>query len=110
MGTIDIDVKDMKDFFSYFDDGEGVIVIEDFTRGMLRMRGAATGIDVVTVLKAIDKLNGRMEALIKNTSGLQELNSLEAFTLDLSEPDKESLAPAGKEGCGGHPRPRLAPC
>mmetsp|Transcript_809 Transcript_809/g.1536 ORF Transcript_809/g.1536 Transcript_809/m.1536 type:complete len:572 (+) Transcript_809:89-1804(+) len=68
MSALEIDTHDLQSLFKLLDDGDGNISIDEFLKGIGRLKGPAKAIDLATLLAGFTKMQkdmGDMKALIK---------------------------------------------
>eukprot|EP00747_Dinoflagellata_sp_TGD_P062026 gnl/TRDRNA2_/TRDRNA2_152787_c0_seq1.p1 gnl/TRDRNA2_/TRDRNA2_152787_c0~~gnl/TRDRNA2_/TRDRNA2_152787_c0_seq1.p1 ORF type:complete len:656 (+),score=110.63 gnl/TRDRNA2_/TRDRNA2_152787_c0_seq1:22-1968(+) len=58
--TLEIDTQDMHVLFEILADGDGIINVDEFLKGMSRVRGPAKSIDVLKLLSKISHVEERM--------------------------------------------------
>merc|ERR1711920_757153 len=61
MSTLDVDTGDLETLWGLLDDGDGEISAEEFTKGAMRMKGPAKGIDVVALLSNVHRLEKKID-------------------------------------------------
>jgi len=63
LATLEINAHELDNLFKLLDNGEGEIEVEAFINGVSRLKGPATSIDVVTILKTVNTINARVNQL-----------------------------------------------
>jgi len=67
MSALEISSDDLEGLFEMLDDGDGHIVLDEFTRGAERIKGPAKAFDMMRVFKSIERLQRQMETMIKSS-------------------------------------------
>jgi len=68
LSSMELDAKDGDLLFSLLDDGDGHLTLDEVVRGVAKLKGSARSIDVVQVLKELEKL----KASISNDSRIAQ--------------------------------------
>mmetsp|Transcript_11922 Transcript_11922/g.27826 ORF Transcript_11922/g.27826 Transcript_11922/m.27826 type:complete len:643 (+) Transcript_11922:81-2009(+) len=63
LATLDINSHELDNLFRLLDNGEGEIEVEEFITGVSRLKGPATSIDVVTILKTVNTICAKVSLL-----------------------------------------------
>jgi len=63
LGVLELDVTDMSTVFSLLDDGDGRIEFEEFIAGVMKCRGAARGVDVVSLISELRLVTSQVKAI-----------------------------------------------
>jgi len=65
LGILELDVTDMALVFNLLDDGDGQIEFEEFISGVMKCRGAARGVEVVSLMSEFRTLSRNVSQLKK---------------------------------------------
>lgn len=65
LSTLDLDVVDLESLFKLLDDGDGMVQSEEFVRGLSTLRGQAKNVDLLTLMKNVEKMGEIVERLAK---------------------------------------------
>jgi len=63
--ALEIDTGDLEELWELMDDGDGSVTAEEFVKGAVRIKGNATGIDMVGLVNKTKKVERHIEQLIK---------------------------------------------
>lgn len=63
LSILEIDPTDAKHVFTVLDDGDGEILMSEFISGVMRVRGHAKALDMVTVLYQNQRMQAQMDRL-----------------------------------------------
>lgn len=63
MQALEIDTQEIKGLFEMLDNGDGAISFDEFLGGAVRLKGAATSIDQVSILHTQDKCLARLDQI-----------------------------------------------
>jgi len=69
LSTLDVNVHELEHLFKLLDTGSGEIEIDEFIQGVSRLKGSASSIDVVTILKTVNALEGKLDKALANLPG-----------------------------------------
>eukprot|EP00930_Biecheleria_cincta_P080209 TRINITY_DN6832_c0_g2_i1.p1 TRINITY_DN6832_c0_g2~~TRINITY_DN6832_c0_g2_i1.p1 ORF type:complete len:633 (+),score=109.43 TRINITY_DN6832_c0_g2_i1:55-1899(+) len=67
VASIEVEAHDLEVLFKILDDGDGNIQMEEFTQGILRVRGMAKALDVAQLLSISKRLERKVESIHKAT-------------------------------------------
>jgi hypothetical protein len=66
MQILDVDVYEVVQLFHLLDkDGDGMVTFEEFSKGIMRLRGGAKSIDLIAVLRQNAEMSNAIQALAK---------------------------------------------
>jgi len=63
LSTMDLEVTELETVFKLLDDGDGAIAVDEFIKGVSRMRGQAKAIDVVNLVALTKRMDTRLESI-----------------------------------------------
>lgn len=75
LATLELEPHDVKALFTILDDGDGYVDRNEFIRGVRCMKGLAKGIDMVTVLNHVKKIDRRVNIMQRTMVASMELQS-----------------------------------
>merc|ERR1711953_495955 len=91
--TLEIDVTDLHELFRILDDGDGCIGLEEFIRGVGRVRGQARSMDLIAVQKQVllihQKLDGYNKRQDSSKTPLKPRPMLKQLLQESMEHDSE---------------------
>mmetsp|Transcript_86130 Transcript_86130/g.186150 ORF Transcript_86130/g.186150 Transcript_86130/m.186150 type:complete len:152 (-) Transcript_86130:7-462(-) len=62
MSTIELDIHEAESLFHLLDDGDGKISFEEFMHGIVRLKGQARSLDVITILHNNTRMMSQLES------------------------------------------------
>jgi len=62
LSTMDLEVTELETVFKLLDDGDGKIAVDEFIKGVVRVRGNAKSIDMVNLISMTKRMESRVEA------------------------------------------------
>merc|ERR1719159_873551 len=81
--SFELNVNQAEGFFELCDDGDGRLTFDEFVTGMLRLKGGARNIDLVTMLYENKKLTDKMYGLDQAIRTVMEMLSIESAKLSM---------------------------
>jgi len=79
LAALGVDAYELEHLFNLLDNGEGRIEIEEFVAGISRLKGAASSIDVVTIMKNVNLLSVKMDMLLQQRSNRHSRHSVHSM-------------------------------
>lgn len=70
LSVLELEVREVDGLFQLLDNGDGLISFEEFLSGVMRLRGGAKTVDLVTLLYENKKLAGQIRAINKSIENL----------------------------------------
>jgi len=75
MSLLDLEVHDVESLFYLLDDGDGQITYEEFIPGIMRLKGQARSLDVVSLCRHFDSIETLLEDMDHKLDVLQHVSS-----------------------------------
>merc|ERR1712023_349705 len=76
LSELEMEIAEVDDLFNLIDTGDGKISFEEFMQGLMRMRGSARGVDLVTLLYENRKVIHCVSAIESLISGKKPMNGV----------------------------------
>jgi len=69
--SMEVDTNDLARLFSLLDNGDGAISPQEFSHGILTMKGQAKSIDVASILQCVKRIHSQTSAMQIQTASIQ---------------------------------------
>lgn len=78
LSVLGVEVHEVESLFDLLDDGDGLITMAEFEKGLVRLRGPATAIDVVAMMHDTFVIQEQNRTLLKAISNLESAQASHA--------------------------------